>query len=122
MSTEARLTTHVLDAARGRPAAGVAVTVRRFPDDGSAPLAATVTNDDGRTDAPLLPAHELGPGTYELTFAVGRYFAGSPLDPGVPPEPPYLDEVPIRITVDGREPVHVALLVTPWSYTTYRGS
>ena len=81
-----RLTTHVLDTAHGRPAAGVPLTLRR---DGQV-VAQAVTNADGRTDAPLLEGADLVPGVYELTFAVGDYFTG---------EEGFLDEVPVRFTV-----------------------
>lgn len=102
-----RLTTHVLDTARGVPAAGIPVTLRR---DGQV-VALAVTNADGRTDAPLLEALE--PGAYELTFAVAEYLAGEG----------FLDEVPVRFRVDDPEAHHhVPLLLSPWSYTTYRGS
>jgi 5-hydroxyisourate hydrolase len=105
-----RLTTHVLDTAHGRPAAGVAVTLRR---DGEV-VAEAVTNVDGRTDAPLLEGADLVAGVYELTFAVGDYFTGAE---------GFLGDVPVRFTVAaGAGHVHVPLLVSPWSYTTYRGS
>lgn len=105
-----RITTHVLDTARGRPAAGVAVTLRR----GGEVVARAVTNADGRTDAPLLEGASLVAGVYEITFAVGAYFG----DGGG-----FLDEVPVRFTVgDASAHLHVPLLVSPWSYTTYRGS
>jgi hydroxyisourate hydrolase len=105
-----RLTTHVLDTARGVPAEGVAVTLTR---DGAV-VARAVTNADGRTDAPLLEGADLVAGVYELTFAVGGYFTG---DEG------FLGDVPVRFTVEaGAGHLHVPLLVSPWSYTTYRGS
>lgn len=105
-----RLTTHVLDTARGRPAAGVPLTVRR---EGEV-VARAVTNADGRTGVPLVEGAGLVPGVYEITFAVGVYFAG---------EGGFLDEVPVRFTVsDASADLHVPLLVSPWSYTTYRGS
>jgi 5-hydroxyisourate hydrolase len=112
------LTTHVLDTARGRPAAGVAVTLR----GPAGVLVETRTNADGRTDAPLVA--ELVDGTYELTYAVGRYFADfeSSTERGQD-EAPYLDLIPVRVNlIAAMGHVHVALLVTPWSYTTYRGS
>lgn len=114
------LTTHVLDLTRGLPAAGLTVALARLdgPDPG---LVCTVTtNADGRTDEPLLADDALVPGRYELSYEVGRYFGGGgSLDTGEP----YLDVVPIRIGVArGTEHLHVALLVTPWSYSTYRGS
>ncbi|HEY6759261.1 MAG TPA: hydroxyisourate hydrolase [Baekduia sp.] len=108
-----RLTTHVLDVARGCPAAGVAIELWR---DGELVAAAT-TNADGRTDAPL--AEALAVGTYELRFAVGGYFAGS----GLASDPPFLDVVPVAFGVaDAAAHHHVPLLVAPWSYSTYRGS
>jgi 5-hydroxyisourate hydrolase len=101
------LSTHVLDTARGRPAAGVPIELRR---DGEL-IARTVTNADGRTDAPLLT--ELVAGEYELLFAVGDYFG----------ERAFLDRIPIRFAVsDPAAHYHVPLLVSPWSYSTYRGS
>ena len=106
-----RLTTHVLDTSRGRPAAGVAITLRR---DGVL-VAQAVTNADGRCDAPLLEDDALRDGVHELIFDVGAYFAL--------PEPRFLTEVTVRFTVaptDGH--LHVPLLVTPWSHATYRGS
>jgi 5-hydroxyisourate hydrolase len=107
------LTTHVLDVARGRPADGVAIELWR--DD--VRIAAAVTGDDGRTGAPLMAQLEVG--TYELRFAVGAYFAGS--EPAS--EPPFLDVVPVRFGIaDVDADHHVPLLVTPWSYSTYRGS
>ncbi|RYB06300.1 hydroxyisourate hydrolase [Lichenibacterium ramalinae] len=113
-----RLSTHVLDTARGRPAAGVPVTLHRLAADGARiAVAEAVTNADGRTDAPLLAGPAFVPGTYELTFAVGRYFDD------VAPGAPFLDTVPLRVTLaeaDGH--YHVPLLVSPWSYSTYRGS
>jgi 5-hydroxyisourate hydrolase len=106
------LTTHVLDIAQGRPAAGVAITLTRVPDGER--IAAAVTNADGRTDAPL--AAELPAGEYELEFAVGDYF-------GRDGEPPFLDRVPIRFGIaDADAHYHVPLLVSPWAYSTYRGS
>jgi hydroxyisourate hydrolase len=107
------LTTHVLDVAAGRPAAGVAIELWR---DGALVASAT-TNADGRTDAPLLDALEVG--AYELRFAVGAYFAAS----GLASEPPFLDVVPVAFGVaDAGAHHHVPLLVAPWSYSTYRGS
>ncbi len=104
------LTTHVLDVARGRPAAGVAIELAR----GDRVLATAVTNADGRTDAPLLERLETG--TYELRFAVGDYFAAGG-------EPPFLDVVPVRFGVSDPEAHHhVPLLVAPGGYSTYRGS
>jgi 5-hydroxyisourate hydrolase len=116
-----RLTTHVLDTARGRPAAGVAVELARLGGDGRrAVLRSLVTNADGRTDAPLLDGDELETGGYELVFAVGDYFAGGRVETA---SPPFLDRVPVRFGIaDADAHYHVPLLVSPWSYSTYRGS
>jgi len=103
------LTTHVLDVARGRPAAGVAVELWR--DDRL--VSAQTTNADGRCDAPLVADGALLEGEYELRFAVGAYFGDTS----------FLDVVPVRFRVaDAAAKYHVPLLVTPWSYSTYRGS
>jgi 5-hydroxyisourate hydrolase len=118
------VTTHVLDTAHGRPAAGVALelvllhaTGGAGPADGV--VARAVTNADGRTDAPLIAPGALEAGVYELRFAVGAYFAGAD---GLG-DPPFLDVVPVRFGVaDAGAHVHVPLLVSPWSYSTYRGS
>lgn len=121
MTDGGRLTTHVLDLTGGRPAAGLAIELVALGDDGSARhLAAATTNVDGRTDAPLLAAADLRTGAYELRFAVGAYFAAQGHQLGAPP---FLDVVPVRFGVaDADAHHHVPLLVTPWSYSTYRGS
>ena len=113
-----KLTTHILDTANGRPANNV--TLRLYLD--AAPrqlLATTVTNEDGRTDAALLDDAAIATGTYELEFDMGDYFAaqGNTLS-----EPPFLDTVLIRFALRADEHYHVPLLVSPWSYSTYRGS
>jgi 5-hydroxyisourate hydrolase len=116
-----RLTTHVLDTANGRPAAGVEVELWRLvtePDEWELIVTVT-TNADGRTDEPLLAADAFVAGTYELFFAAGDYFNGQP---GVS-SPPFLGRVPIRFTIaDSSHDYHVPLLVSPWAYSTYRGS
>jgi 5-hydroxyisourate hydrolase len=121
MTTAPRLTTHVLDTAHGRPAAGVRIDVSAIDPDGRARLLATVTtNADGRPDAPLLAGDAMRAGRYEIAFHVGAYFrrAGTP---GA--DPPFLDVVPVRFAIaDPRGHYHVPLLASPWSYTTYRGS
>jgi 5-hydroxyisourate hydrolase len=114
----ARLTTHVLDAARGRPGAGIAIKLFSLAG-GRHLVASTVTNGDGRTDRPLLDEETFRAGSYELEFLVAEYFA----DAGLPVDnPPFLSEVIVRVTVAEGQNYHVPLLVTPWSYSTYRGS
>jgi 5-hydroxyisourate hydrolase len=116
------LTTHVLDTARGRPAAGMRVELARL-DEGDARqvLKAVRTNPDGRTDAPLLAQDELSRGVYELVFEVGEYFAGQPEAGSA--DPAFLGRVPIRFGIsDPSAHYHVPLLTSPWSYSTYRGS
>jgi 5-hydroxyisourate hydrolase len=113
------LTTHVLDTARGRPAAGMALELFRIEDGERRSLKRIEANADGRTDAPLLTEDEFEAGLYEIVFEVGAYFAG---EPGVV-DPPFLDRVPIRFGVaDPSAHYHVPLLASPWSYNTYRGS
>lgn len=114
-----RLTTHVLDTAQGRPAAGITIELWRLGDEHQ--LLTTIrTNRDGRSDAPLLADAELLAGTYELVFDVGAYFAGQSVAIG---EPPFLGQVPVRFTIaDPSAHYHVPLLVSPWAYSTYRGS
>lgn len=117
-----RLTTHVLDTAQGRPAAGIAIELWRLdsPGDGRRLLKTTHTNVDGRTDAPLLVGDEMVSGVYELVFAVGAYYAGQPIATAAPP---FLDLVPIRFGIaDPHAHYHVPLLTSPWAYSTYRGS
>jgi 2-oxo-4-hydroxy-4-carboxy-5-ureidoimidazoline decarboxylase len=118
--TDGRVTTHVLDNHAGRPAAGVAIELYEIGASGSALLAKSVTNTDGRTDVPLLSGGPLRVGQYELRFHVGAYFAKQNADL---PQPPFLDVVPVRFAIAEPEGhYHVPLLVTPWSYATYRGS
>ena len=117
--TDGWLSTHVLDTARGAPAAGVRIDLFEVGASARSALASTVTNADGRTDKPLLAGGPLRSGTYELQFHVGAYFAAV----GGAADPPYLDVVPIRFSIAEPEShYHVPLLVTPWSYSTYRGS
>ena len=122
MAAGGQLTTHVLDVVRGRPAAGVQVELLRH-GQGTVPpesLKRTSTNSDGRTDDPLLAAGELAPGVYELVFDVGAYFEEHGLaDDGRP----FLGLVPVRFGIaDPEASYHVPLLVSPWAYSTYRGS
>ena len=117
-----RLTTHVLDTAQGKPAASMAIELWRLgPQSGDRKLLKTIrTNADGRTDVPLLSEGELEAGVYELVFAVGDYFAGQPV---ATTKPPFLDRVPVRFGIaDPDAHYHVPLLVSPWAYSTYRGS
>ncbi|MFV9503683.1 MAG: hydroxyisourate hydrolase [Oscillochloridaceae bacterium umkhey_bin13] len=118
MST-GRLTTHVLDLSAGRPAAGMYVVLVRL-EASELFLTERQTNADGRVDPPLLVGEQLVAGRYELRFAVAAYFAVCGLSL---PEPPFLDIVPIRFGIaDPSAHYHVPLLVSPWAYSTYRGS
>ena len=116
-----RLTTHVLDTASGKPAQGVAVTLFAIDASGARRLLKVAqTNADGRCDAPFLSGAEMVVGAYELVFEVAAYFraAGVTLS-----EPPFLDVVPIRFGIaDGSAHYHVPLLISPYGYSTYRGS
>ena len=116
-----RLSTHVLDIANGRPATGMKIELFRIEAGGTRTLVkSVVTNNDGRTDAPLLIDAAFAIGTYELVFDVAAYFGATG---GAPADPPFLSSVPIRFGI--AEPngnYHVPLLVSPWSYSTYRGS
>lgn len=116
-----RLTTHVLDTAHGRPAAGVRIELWALSPDGKRRLLKTLeTNADGRTDTPLLADDALQPGVYELVFTVGAYFVARGVTSG---EPSFLDEVPVRFGIaDATAHYHVPLLASPWAYSTYRGS
>ena len=121
LKVDGRLSTHVLDTNSGKPAAGIAVELVELSELGPGRvITRAITNDDGRTDQPLIGGRPVPIGRYELSFAVGDYFAAR----GVPlSDPPFLDRVPLRFAVSEPEGhLHVPLLVTPWSYTTYRGS
>lgn len=113
------LTTHVLDTARGRPAAGLTVELYRIDGEARAFVTATTTNEDGRTDAPILPVEHFATGTYELLFKVGNYLASAG---GAEEAPPFLDEIPIRFGMAEESHFHVPLLLSPYGYSTYRGS
>lgn len=114
-----RLSTHVLDTAQGRPAAGITVQLWALTGEGRALVQTSVTNQDGRTDEPLLAGDALRAGVYELVFAAGAYFRQHL----VLPEPAFLNEVVVRFGVaDASASYHVPLLLSPWSYSTYRGS
>ncbi len=112
----AKLSTHVLDLTRGAPAAGMKIEFWRHADKAEL-IKTVVTNVDGRTDTPLLEASAMVVGDYELVFHVRQYFAAHKV------ECSFLDRVPIRFHVaDATAGYHVPLLVTPWAYSTYRGS
>lgn len=121
LNVHGRLSTHVLDNHVGKPAPGVAVELVELANLGaSRVIARSVTNADGRTDQPLIGGRPLPIGRYELRFSIGKYYA----ERGVQtPDPPFLDEIPLRFAISEPEGhYHVPLLVTPWSYSTYRGS
>jgi 2-oxo-4-hydroxy-4-carboxy-5-ureidoimidazoline decarboxylase len=116
-----RLSTHVLDTHSGKPAEGITFELIELSGLGESRVVTRgVTNSDGRTDAPLIGGRPVPIGRYELNFSVGQYFA----DRGVAmSDPPFLDQIPLRFAVSEPEGhLHVPLLVTPWSYATYRGS
>jgi 2-oxo-4-hydroxy-4-carboxy-5-ureidoimidazoline decarboxylase len=118
--TDGRLSTHVLDTVSGRPAAGLRVELAEIGAGTEGLLVEAVTNADGRTDAPLLAGAPLRIGRYRLDFHVGAYFAARQVAAA---DPPFLDVVPIRFSIAEPEGhYHVPLLVSPWSYSTYRGS
>lgn len=106
-----KLSTHVLDTANGRPAAGMKIELRRVPSGEL--VKSMVTNSDGRTDQPVFAPDEMAEGEYELVFHVGVYFG----------QATFLDLVPVRFRIsDAGQNYHVPLLCSPWSYSTYRGS
>ena len=116
----AKLSTHVLDTAHGCPAAGMQIELWSLPDGPPKLLKSVRTNSDGRTEQPLLAGDEMKAGSYELIFFVGDYFASKDL---ALPETRFLERVPIRFGIaDARDSYHVPLLVSPWAYSTYRGS
>jgi 5-hydroxyisourate hydrolase len=115
-----RLSTHVLDTARGSPAAGVKIMLYRISGQSHRKIAEAITNADGRTDAPLLQGAKLTAGSYELVFCAGDYLrATGQAGTGTL----FLDEIPIRFGVpDAAAHYHVPLLLSPFGYSTYRGS
>jgi 5-hydroxyisourate hydrolase len=114
---DGRLTTHVLDTALGKPAANLRIELFRVEGDGAVAIATTRTNDDGRCDAPLLSGQTMKTGVYELRFHAGDYLGRSAGDV------PFLDIIPIRFGIaDEAAHYHVPLLLSPYSYSTYRGS
>ena len=114
----ARLTTHILDTAQGRPASNVAVRLYTVGES-RALAASSVTNADGRTDEPQLDGDALRTGVYDIEFDIGAYFSEQRVATS---EPAFLDTVVIRVTLKAGENYHVPLLASPWSYSTYRGS
>jgi 5-hydroxyisourate hydrolase len=116
----AGLTTHVLDTARGKPAAGVKIALYRVTGNSHTKIAEAVTNADGRTDAPMLTGVAFKAGSYELVFSAGDYLrASGQAGQGIL----FLDEIPIRFGVpDATAHYHVPLLISPFAYSTYRGS
>ena len=120
-----RISTHVLDTVAGKPAAGVRIELYALEGGettgapASKPVAETITNEDGRTDAPLLSGDEFTSGSYRIVFHAGAYHRAA----GYADAGRFLETVPIDFVVtDSTEGYHVPLLVTPWSYSTYRGS
>ena len=113
------LTTHVLDTARGQPAAGIEIALYRLTGDTRERIATAVTNADGRTDAPILPETAFETGTYELVFSAGAYLRATG-QAGA--EPLFLDEVPLRFGMSEETHYYVPLLLSPFGFSTYRGS
>ena len=113
------LTTHVLDTARGRPAAGMRIVLYRLDEEGRHEIARMVTNSDGRTDGPILPETAFQTGTYELEFHAGAYHEALSEAGDVPG---FLDVIPIRFGLSEAAHYHVPLLLSPYGYSTYRGS
>jgi 5-hydroxyisourate hydrolase len=116
----AKLSTHVLDTTHGCPAAGMTIELWSLAQAPPKLLKTARTNADGRTDAPLLFAEEVKAGPYELIFFVADYFSAKGVASS---KPPFLDRVPVRFSIsDPTASYHVPLLVSPWAYSTYRGS
>ena len=117
---KAKLSTHVLDTYHGGPGGNLGWRLEKRAESGDwVLLREGVTNDDGRTDGPLLEGEALETAAYRLTFSVGAYFRKR----GVQlPEPPFLDEVIVQVCLQAGQSYHVPLLTSPWSYSTYRGS
>jgi 5-hydroxyisourate hydrolase len=115
-----KLSTHVLDTAHGRPGAGVKLDLYAIDSCGRTLIKSDLTNGDGRCGAPLLEGEALRPGQYELVFHAGNYFAAQGVDL---PSPRFLDRITIAFGIaDSSQNYHVPLVMTPWSYSTYRGS
>lgn len=112
------LTTHVLDTARGCPADGIGIALYRVSGNSHKKIAEAVTNADGRTDTPILPEGKCKPGQYELIFFAGDYLRSH----GASGDPLFLDQIPIRFGISQDSHYHVPLLLSPFGYSTYRGS
>lgn len=113
------LTTHVLDTARGCPAAGLRIDLYHISDQGRDHLISLITNDDGRTDQQILPASEFELGQYEIVFHAGDYLRATDQ---AEKDPLFLDVIPIRFGMALDDHYHVPLLLSPYGYSTYRGS
>lgn len=113
-----QLTTHVLDTSQGIPGRGINIRLYRNQSEREL-IGEFTTNDDGRCDGPLLRDDQFTAGTYELEFMVADYFREQPIASG---DTPFLDVVTLRVTLTDDSHYHVPLLVSPWSYSTYRGS
>ncbi|CAM3426057.1 hydroxyisourate hydrolase [Halomonas lysinitropha] len=114
------LTTHVLDTAEGRPGQGIRIEIFRLEGENRTRLKELVTNDDGRCDAPLLEGEDFATGEYELLFHAGDYLRARGVEAE---EPRFLDLIPLRFGVaDAGQHYHVPLLLSPYGYSTYRGS
>jgi 5-hydroxyisourate hydrolase len=114
-----KLTTHVLDTATGKPAAGMKITLYAVDGENRRKIKDVVTNSDGRCDAPLLEGAQFETGQYELVFFAGDYLRACGADL---PDPLFLDQIPIRFGMAETSHYHVPLLISPFGYSTYRGS
>ena len=113
------LTTHVLDTARGCPAAGIRIDLFKIDGETRVLVRSLTTNADGRTDSQILPAAEFTTGTFELVFFAGDYFDAIGMELA---EPKFLDQIPLRFGMSEASHYHVPLLLSPFSFSTYRGS
>jgi 5-hydroxyisourate hydrolase len=114
-----KLTTHVLDTATGKPAAGMKISLYQVSGNSHTKIGDFVTNGDGRVDGPLLEGDAFKLGTFELMFSAGDYFDRLGVDL---PDPKFIDQVPLRFGIGEDSHYHVPLLVSPFAYSTYRGS
>ncbi len=117
-----QLTTHVLDTASGRPAKGMRIELFRIDGDSRTHLISTITNEDGRTDERILPPERFSTGLYELEFHAGDYLDRHGYPSEQPRHPRFLDIIPIRFHMSEQSHYHVPLLLSPFGYSTYRGS